>query len=114
MVRLYAIVEAPSTLGLSVDGVEGLPSRLLELGLAERLKARLAERLAVPPKDRTRDPQTLTLNAEAIAAWSPKLADAVEAVLDSARTLVPCASLRGGLCSPPSRRPSLYQWRELP
>ena len=81
--RPYAVLEAPSTLGLATDGVEGLPDRLLELGLAERIRARRAGRLAVPPKDRTPDPETLTLNAKAIAAWSPKLADAVEAVLDA-------------------------------
>lgn len=83
MVRPYAILEAPSTLGLSTEGVEGLSSRLLELGLAERLRARLAGRLAVPPKQPTPDPDTLTLNAQAIAAWSPGLADAVEAILDA-------------------------------
>jgi arginase len=79
----YAIIEAPSTLGLSTDGVEELPDRLLELGLADRLHARRAGRLAVPPKDPVRDPDTLTLNAQAISAWSPKLADAVEAVLEA-------------------------------
>lgn len=79
----YAILEAPSTLGLATDGVERLPGRLLDLGLAERLQARRAGRLAVPPKDPTPDPETGTLNARAIAQWSPKLADAVEAVLDA-------------------------------
>lgn len=81
--RRYAILEAPSSLGLATDGVEGLPARLLELGLTERIRARHAGRLAVPPKHGTRDPDTLTLNATAIAAWSPRLADAVEAVLDA-------------------------------
>ncbi|TIM86872.1 arginase family protein, partial [Mesorhizobium sp.] len=71
--RPYAILEAPSSLGLATDGVEGLPGRLLELGLADRIHARHAG----PP------PATLTLNANAIAAWSPKLADAVEEVLDA-------------------------------
>jgi arginase len=80
--RPYAIVEAPSTLGLATAGVERLPNRLLDLGLAERIHARRAERLAVPSKDPTPDSETGTLNAGAIAAWSPKLADAVEAVLD--------------------------------
>jgi arginase len=79
----YAIIEAPSTLGLTADGVERLPDRLLGLGIAERIHARRARRLAVPPKDPTPDPETGTLNARAIAAWSPKLADAVEAVLDA-------------------------------
>jgi len=81
--RPYAVLEAPSTLGLSVDGVEGLPERLLELGLAERILARRAGRLSVPPKNRTPDPETRTLNAKAIAAWSPKLADAMEEVLEA-------------------------------
>ncbi|MER9437289.1 arginase family protein [Mesorhizobium sp. M0618] len=79
----YAILEAPSTLGLATDGVERLPDRLLDLGLAERIQARRAGRLAVPAKDPTPDPETGTLNARAIAQWSPKLADAVEAVLDA-------------------------------
>ena len=48
----YAIVEAPSSLGLSTNGVEQLPDRLLALGLAERIGARQAERLSVPPKAR--------------------------------------------------------------
>lgn len=81
--RPYAVLEAPSTLGLSTDGVEGLPDRLLALGLAERIHARRAARLTVPPKEPTPDPETRTLNAKAIAAWSPKLADAVEAVIDA-------------------------------
>jgi arginase len=77
----YAIIEAPSSLGLSTEGVERLPDRLLELGLAERLQARRAGRLVVPPKNPDRDPETKTLNAKAIAEWSPKLADAVELAL---------------------------------
>ncbi|MCG7506834.1 arginase family protein [Mesorhizobium retamae] len=79
----YAILEAPSTLGLATDGVERLSDRLLELGFAERIHARRAGRLFVLPKDPTPDPETGILNAGAIAAWSPELADAVEAVLDA-------------------------------
>lgn len=79
----YAILEAPSTLGLATDGVERLSDRLLELGFAERIHARRAGRLAVLPKDPTPDPETGILNAGAIAAWSPELADAVGAVLDA-------------------------------
>nr|WP_294814786.1 arginase family protein [uncultured Sphingomonas sp.] len=82
-VRSYAIIEAPSTLGLATQGVERLPERLLDLGLADNIRARRAGRLAVPPKDPIRDPETLTLNAHALAQWSPRLADAVEAVLDA-------------------------------
>jgi arginase len=81
--RPYAIIEAPSRLGLSSDGVEDLAGRLLALGIAERIGARRAGRLAVPQGDPTPDPDTLTLNAQAIADWSPRLADAVEAVMSS-------------------------------
>ncbi|MBY3366794.1 arginase family protein [Rhizobium laguerreae] len=91
----YAILEAPSTLGLATEGVEHLPDRLMDLGLAERIHAHRAERLAVPPKDPMPDPETGILNARAIAAWSPKLADAVEAVLDSGRFPV----VLGGDCT---------------
>lgn len=79
----YAILEAPSTLGLASDGVERLPEQLLGLGFADRINARHAGRLAVPPRQPTRDPETGVLNADAMASWSPKLADAVEALLDA-------------------------------
>jgi arginase len=80
--RAYAIVEAPSALGLTADGVEELPGRLIKLGLADRLGARRGPRLSMPRKNRSPpDPQTRTLNAREIAEWTPKLADAVEAVL---------------------------------
>lgn len=94
-IQPYAIVEAPSTLGLATDGVESLPDRLLDLGLAKRIHARRAGRLAVPSKDPAPDPETGTLNAKAIARWSPKLADAVEAVLDAGEFPV----ILGGDCT---------------
>ena len=80
--RLYAIIQAPSILGLKPTGVEQLADCLLEEGLADRLNARLADQLDVPPYDPARDSESLTLNAAAIAAWTPRLADAIEAVLD--------------------------------
>lgn len=83
MPKSYAILEAPSTLGLATEGVEHLPRRLLRLGLAERIHARHVARLTVPAKDPTPDPETGTLNAQTIADWSPKLADAVEAMLNA-------------------------------
>ena len=80
--RSYAIVEAPSVLGLWPTGVEQLPQALLRHGLAGRLQARSATPLVPPAYDPEIDPATQTLNAEAIAQWSPELADAVENVLD--------------------------------
>ncbi|HSX64940.1 MAG TPA: arginase family protein, partial [Pseudoxanthomonas sp.] len=63
--------------------MEALPDRLLELGLAERIFARRAGRLTVPAKEPEPDPGTGILNTKALAAWSPKLADAVEELLDA-------------------------------
>lgn len=93
--RRYAIIEAPSILGLKDTGVDRLPARLLELGLAERLRARNAGRLRAPPYDAERDPETLTLNAHAIAHWSPQLADAVQDVIAAGEFPV----VLGGDCS---------------
>jgi arginase len=93
--RNYAIIEAPSNLGLRPTGVELLPGALLRYGLAERLRARHAVRLEVPRYSEVRDSDTLTLNAQAIAAWSPKLADAVADVLDRSEFPV----VLGGDCS---------------
>jgi arginase len=80
--RRVAIIEAPSVLGLKPTGVERLAGTLLRNGLAERLNARYAGSVEPPPFDSERDPETLTLNAHAIARWSPQLADAVEDVLN--------------------------------
>jgi arginase len=80
--RQYAILEAPSILGLSSTGVDRLGQALLQNGLAERLSARHAGRVAMPHRTGERDPATLTLNAQAIASWSPRLADAIGQVLD--------------------------------
>ena len=91
----YAILEAPSTLGLATEGVERLPHRLLELGFADRIKARHAGRLEAPPTQTTPDVETGILNAEAIASWSPKLADAMETLLDAGEFPV----ILGGDCT---------------
>jgi len=93
--RPYAIIEAPSILGLKPTGVDGLSERLLSHGLAERLGARHAARLSTPSYRTQRDPITLTLNALEIAEWSPKLADVVGEVLDRDEFPV----ILGGDCS---------------
>ncbi|MCL1633636.1 arginase family protein [Luteimonas sp. SX5] len=93
--RRYAIIEAPSNLGLRPTGVELLPEALLGHGLATRMQARHATRLRVPAYGSARDEETLTLNAHSIAAWSPKLADAMEEALDRGEFPV----VLGGDCS---------------
>jgi arginase len=92
----YAILEAPSILGLKPTGVERLPAVLLQHGLAEQLPARRAGRV-VPTAayDTQRDPQTLTLNARGIAEYSTALADAVTDIVGRGEFPI----LLGGDCS---------------
>ena len=81
--RRYALLEAPSTFGLRSAGVEQLPAALLRHGVAERLHARHHGRV-MPETARSseRDPQTQTMNAQGIAIYTHKLADAVGVLLD--------------------------------
>ena len=92
----FAVIEAPSILGLRPTGVETLPKALLQAGLIDRLRARHAGRV-VPeaPYDSERDSTTLTLNANGIASYSRKLADAVGEVIDRGEFPV----VLGGDCS---------------
>jgi arginase len=62
LVPTYAVIEAPSDLGLRATGVEALPHALLGAGLAERLGAGLAGRLATPPFNPKIDPGQGLLN----------------------------------------------------
>jgi arginase len=92
----YAIIEAPSVLGLKPTGVDRLPAVLLQHGLADQLHARRAGRVApAAAYDTMRDPQTLTLNARGIAEYSVQLADAVTDVVEREEFPV----LLGGDCS---------------
>jgi hypothetical protein len=82
-VSQYAIVEAPSVLGLRPTGVERLPDALIGAGLDAQLRARRGGRVEPPPYDDRRDPETLMLNPQGIADYTPKLADAIGEVLDT-------------------------------
>ena len=77
----FTIIEAPSNLGLKPDSVEHLAGALLDAGLARRLDARRHARLAVPPYDPRRDPDTGILNAARIRDFSVMLADIVGPVV---------------------------------
>lgn len=94
-VRRYAIVEAPSVLGLRPAGVERLPDALIDAGLASRLRARRAGRVEPPAYDPRRDPETGMLNPRGIATYTPVLAEAVGSVLDGGEFPV----VLGGDCS---------------
>lgn len=91
----FAIIEAPSVLGLFPRGVERLPEALLAAGLAARLEAQSAGRVEPPPYDDRRDPETLLLNPGGIARYSVTLADAVGGVVDDGASPV----VLGGDCS---------------
>ena len=92
----YAILEAPSILGLKPTGVDRLPAALLQHGLADELRARRAGRVVPAVEYSTeRDSQTQTLNARGIAEYSVRLADAVGDIVDRGEFPV----LLGGDCS---------------
>ncbi len=91
----YAIIEAPSVLGLFPKGVETLPEALLAAGLAERIGASHAGRVDPPPYDPRRDEATGLLNPHGIAAYSLSLADAIAPVRESGDFPV----VLGGDCS---------------
>jgi arginase len=91
----FTIIEAPSNLGLKPDSVEHLAGALLDAGLARRLDARRHARLAVPPYDARRDPDSGILNAPRIRDFSVMLADIVGPVV--ARGSFPV--VLGGDCS---------------
>jgi arginase len=94
-VTSFAIVEAPSILGLHPTGVERLPEALLSAGLAEKLDARHAARIEPPPHDALRDQATMLMNPRAIAGYSRALADAVGRVVDGGEFPI----VLGGDCS---------------
>jgi arginase len=95
--RKHAVIEAPSALGHvpSHLGVARMPDALQAAGLAERLAARRAARVAPPAYSPDRDPDTLVMNPTALREYSILLADAVEGVLDAQEFPV----VLGGDCS---------------
>jgi arginase len=91
----FAIIEAPSVLGLKPNGVETLPTALLRVGLGEGLHARHAGRVESPAYDPRRDPDTGMLNARTIPRYAVALADAIAAVSDRGELPI----VLGGDCS---------------
>ena len=91
----YAILEAPSVLGLFPRGVERLPEALLDAGLAAALGARRAGTVMPPPYDPQRDPATGLLNPTALRDYAHTLADATGDVLDAGDVPI----VLGGDCS---------------
>jgi arginase len=91
----YAVIEAPSVLGLFPGGVEQLSTALLDAGLANAVGARHAGVVAPPPYDPQRDTATGLLNPTALRDYAHDLADATAAVLDAGEVPI----VLGGDCS---------------
>jgi len=91
----YAIIEAPSILGLFPSGVERLPDAVLAAGFAEQIGARRAGRVSPPPYDSRRDAVTGLLNPTGLRDYAHQLAAATGEVLDGGEVPV----VLGGDCS---------------
>jgi arginase len=91
----FAVIDAPSVLGLRPTGVEHLPGALKAAGLLAALNADYAGQVEPPPYDPRRDPETLILNPEALRAYALRLAAAVADVLRQGRFPL----VLGGDCS---------------
>lgn len=91
----YAVLEAPSVLGLFPGGVELLPTALLDAGLATALDARHAGRVSPPPYDPKLDPDTGLLNPSGLRDYAVSLANATEKVLNEGDSPL----VLGGDCS---------------
>jgi arginase len=91
----FAVIDAPSVLGLKPNGVERLPEALKAAGLLARLHAEDAGRVEPLPYNPRRDPETHILNPDALRAYALRLAAAVAGVLREGRFPL----VLGGDCS---------------
>jgi arginase len=91
----FAIIEAPSVLGLFPAGVERLPRALLDAGLGAALGARHAGVVTPPSYDPIRDTATGLLNPVGLRDYARALADATGEVLDRGELPI----VLGGDCS---------------
>jgi arginase len=77
----FAILDAPSILGLRPTGVQRLPEALKAAGLQTSLKAEDGGLVAPPRYNPRRDPETRLLNPEGLRAYAQQLAQAVAGAL---------------------------------
>jgi arginase len=94
-VSRFAVIDAPSILGLKPTGVETLPDALKNAGLIQGLQAEYAGRVDVPRYESERDKSTLILNPHSIQEFSLRLAEKVADVRGKNRFPV----VLGGDCS---------------
>lgn len=95
MTNSYAIIDAPSVLGLFPNGVEDLSKAILANGIENRLSASVAARLPAPGYSDVRDPNTGFLNGPAARSYALAIAEAVEQELGQKRVPI----VLGGDCS---------------
>lgn len=91
----FAILDAPSILGLSPTGVEHLPEAMKSAGLHTGLAAGYAGRVEPPPYEPVRDPETRLLNPNGLEAYARLLADRVSDLLREGKLPI----VVGGDCS---------------
>lgn len=92
----FAIIDAPSVLGLRPTGVEGLPEALKKAGLLKQLKAEYIDAIQSRiPYSSERDQRTMLLNAKAIREYSQSLANVVSNVIAEKKFPI----VLGGDCS---------------
>jgi arginase len=91
----FAVIDAPSILGLRPTGVQYLPEALKAAGLMKKLKAEYAGRVLSLPYNPQRDKSSLLLNPDTIRAFSLQLAKVVAAVLGKKQFPI----ILGGDCS---------------
>ena len=95
MASRFALLQAPSILGLRPTGVERMGQALEAAGLGTRLGAEPAGRVEPPAYDSHRDRKTGILNPAGLETYSRRLADAVARELRPGRLPV----VLGGDCS---------------
>jgi len=91
----FAIIDAPSILGLRPTGVQYLPEALKAAGLTTKLKAKYAGKVLSLPYNSERDKSTLLLNPDTIRVFSLQLAGKVISVLHKKQFPI----VLGGDCS---------------
>jgi arginase len=93
----FAIIDAPSILGLRPSGVEYLPEALKAAGLLEVLDAHYLGRIQpLIPYSSERDGSTHLLNGNAIRAFSLELAESITEILSNRNRFI---IVLGGDCS---------------
>lgn len=91
----FAIIDAPSILGLRPTGVQYVPEALKAAGLMKKLKAEYAGRVLSLPYNPQRDKSTSLLNPDSIKAFSLQLAGKVISVINKKQFPI----VLGGDCS---------------